>query len=81
MPALNEYQRLKDEGFVFIRITAPVDLRIERAKKAGDAFELADLDHPTELAVDSFEVDYEVENVGEPEELYAKLDEIMAELI
>lgn len=77
----NEYQRLKDEGFVFIRITAPVDLRIERAKKAGDQFEIADLEHPTELAVDSFEVDYEIENVGEPEELYEKLDEIMAELL
>lgn len=29
----NEYKRLKDEGFVFIRITAPAELRIERAKK------------------------------------------------
>ncbi|MGO4897504.1 dephospho-CoA kinase [Bacillus sp. GM2] len=77
----NEYQRLKDEGFVFIRITAPVELRIERAKKAGDAFELADLEHPTELALLDFEVDYEITNDGTIDELYAKLDALMAEVL
>ncbi|MCY9372687.1 dephospho-CoA kinase [Bacillus haynesii] len=77
----NEYKRLKDEGFVFVRITAPAELRIERAKKAGDQFDLADLEHPTELAVNSFEVNYEIDNAGKPEELYEKLDAIMAEVL
>lgn len=76
-----EYARVRKEGFTTIRITAPEDIRIERAKKRGDEFDLADLEHPTELAVDHFEVDHEIENAGEPEELYAKLDEIMAEVL
>lgn len=56
-------------------------ISVLNAQKAYDQFEIADLEHPTEIAVDSFEVDYEIENVGETEELYAKLDAIMAEVL
>lgn len=76
----NEYNRLRAEGFKIIRITAPEDLRIERARKAGDDFDLAALKHPTELALLDFEVDYEITNDGTIDELYAKLDALMADL-
>lgn len=77
----NEYARLRAEGFKIIRITAPEELRIERARKAGDEFDLAALNHPTELALLDFEVDYEITNDGTIDELYAKLDALMAEVL
>jgi len=75
-----EYERLKAEGFVLIRITAPDHVRIERAKAAGDAFSAEDLAHSTELAVDDFEVDYEIVNDGALVDLYEKFDAVMAEV-
>ncbi|WP_416415595.1 dephospho-CoA kinase [Bacillus velezensis] len=77
----NEYDRLRAEGFTIVRITAPAELRIERARKAGDDFDLAALDHPTEKALQTFEVDYEIVNDGTYEQLYAKLDALAAELL
>jgi hypothetical protein len=76
----NEYDRLRAEGFVFIRINADDELRIKRALEAGDDFTVHDLAHETELLVDSFDVDYEVDNNGTTPELYEQIDAIMREL-
>jgi len=76
----NEHDRLRAEGFVFIRINADDELRIRRALEAGDDFTVHDLAHETELLVDSFDVDYEVDNNGTTSELYAQIDAIMNEL-
>jgi hypothetical protein len=76
----NEYDRLRTEGFVFVRINADDELRIKRALEAGDDFTVHDLAHETELLVDSFDVDYEVDNNGTTTELYAQLDVIMTAL-
>ena len=76
----NEYARLKDAGFVFIRINADDELRIQRALEAGDDFTVHDLAHETELLIDSFDVDYEIDNNGTTSELYAQIDAIMNEL-
>ncbi|MEX5835865.1 dephospho-CoA kinase [Bacillus velezensis] len=77
----NEYDRLRVEGFTIVRITAPEELRIERARKAGDDFDLAALDHPTEKALQTFEVDYEIVNDGTYEQLYAKMDALMEAML
>jgi dephospho-CoA kinase len=76
----NEYDRLRAAGFKFIRINADDELRIKRALEAGDDFTVHDLTHETELLVDSFDVDYEVNNNGTTPELYAQLDAIMTAL-
>ncbi|MHA7962852.1 AAA family ATPase [Paenibacillus sp. CAU 1782] len=77
----NEYTRCRREGFVIIRVKAKSALRIHRAATGGDTFKLADLTHETESHVDGFAVDYEITNDGTLDELYAKVDEIMAELL
>ncbi|QYG88323.1 deoxynucleotide monophosphate kinase family protein [Bacillus atrophaeus] len=77
----NEYNRLRAEGFTIVRITAPTELRIERARKVGDDFDLKALEHSTELALQSFEVDYEITNDGTVEQLYAKLDALMGAIL
>lgn len=76
----NEYDWCKRNGFVIVRVTAPDEIRLERAKQAGDIFEADDLAHETESYVDSFEVDYEIVNDGSLDELYAKVDELVAKL-
>ncbi|MCY7439416.1 dephospho-CoA kinase [Bacillus altitudinis] len=73
-----EYERARAEGFKILRITAPHETRFDRAERRGDKFKAADLGHPTETALDHFEVDYEVANDGTLDDLYARLDEIMA---
>jgi len=73
-----EYERARAEGFKILRITAPYETRFDRAKRRGDKFKAADMDHPTETALDHFEVDYEVANDGTLDDLYARLDENMA---
>lgn len=72
-----EYERLREEGFTIIRITAPDDIRRQRAEQAGDCFTADDFAHETESHVDGFEVDFDVVNDGSVEELKAKVDTIM----
>ncbi|MGQ0416340.1 hypothetical protein ACT4UL_13785 [Bacillus sp. HC-TM] len=76
----NEYQRLKDESFVIIRVNSSVDLRISRAEKAGDVFTEADLEHETENHIDTFKVDYEINNIGTIGEMYEQFDAIMRDI-
>ncbi|ANS49296.1 hypothetical protein BM86_08405 [Bacillus thuringiensis] len=76
----NEYRCLKDEGFVIIRVNSSDDLRIGRAEKAGDIFTEADLAHETESHIDTFEVNYEINNNGELIQLYDQFDVIMRDI-
>ncbi len=77
----NEYEWARKSGFTVIRVTAPDVLRIERARRAGDNFTEADLEHETEQNIDSYEVDYEIINDGSLGELKAKVDEVLADII
>lgn len=77
----NEYERLRAEGFVIIRVNASDETRIQRMIDAGDTFDERDLTHETELYSDGFAVDYEIENNGSLAELHAKVDEIMSEIM
>jgi dephospho-CoA kinase len=76
----NEYARLRTEGFVIIRVNASDETRIQRMIDAGDTFDDGTLTHETEQHVDSFAVDYEIDNNGSLAELYAQVDEIMADI-
>src|SRR5690625_1725156 len=77
----NEYEWARANSFVIIRINAPDELRIERARAVGDDFDIADLTHETERHVDTFAVDYEVNNSGDIRDLERQIDEIMTELL
>lgn len=73
----NEYQWLREEGFIIIRVNASDDLRIDRTHSAGDIFTESDLKHETESHIDTFKVDYEINNLGSIGEMYDQFDAIM----
>lgn len=69
---LNEAERLKAAGYVLIRVEAPEALRIHRAVTSGDRFNLRDLTHGTETALDDYSADFTVVNdAGLPEPVRA----------
>lgn len=76
----SEIERCRTEGYVIIRVKAPSALRIHRAIESADKFAMSDLTHDTESHVDSFAVDYELENGGTLAELYTQVDAIMADV-
>jgi dephospho-CoA kinase len=76
----NEVDWCRANGFTIIRVTAPEDVRIGRAIKAGDDFCENDLEHSTELEIDNFTVDYSVENNGTVDDLKAKIDAVLEDI-
>jgi dephospho-CoA kinase len=76
----NEYEWARANGYTIIRVTAPDEDRLFRAKLAGDDFNEADLEHETESHIDGFTVDFEIINDGSVDELKRKIDEVLAKI-
>jgi dephospho-CoA kinase len=76
----NEYEWARANGYTIIRVTAPDEDRIARAKIAGDDFNEADLVHETESHTDGFAVDYEIVNAGTVDDLKRKIDTVLAQI-
>lgn len=77
----NEFDACRREGYAIIKVVASEELRIQRAKEAGDRFNPEDFLHETETFVSQVAADYIVVNNGSKEELYAQFDKIMDELL
>lgn len=74
----NEYEWAKANGFTIVKVTAPRDVRIERAQSLSDAFELNHLTHETESHIEGFAADYEIDNDGNVSQLWAKVDTVIS---
>lgn len=77
----NEYEALKERGFVFIRVNASPEVREARMIARGDIFKKEDMNHHTESFYDSFECDYSIDNNGTPDELYEQLDGVISSIL
>lgn len=76
----NEYKLCTEAGFLPIRVTSDLDLRIDRAiKRDGHYPNTALWEGHSETGADDFEY-YEIENNGTLEDLYKKVDEYMIQL-
>lgn len=76
----NELDWCRANGFTIVRVTASDDVRIARAQRSKDVFDYEDLTHPTELEIDTFDVDYEISNDGEYADLVAEVERLVAAL-
>ena len=74
---LNELERLRKEGFIIIKVTAPEELRLQRILESGDVFNPEVLHHETELQVDEVNPDIEIINDGTLEELKDKVQKML----
>jgi len=76
----NEIKWLKDNGFTLVKVEASEALRKQRAKREGDDVTGEQFEHRTEQFVDNVAVDYIIVNDGTLDELYRKVDEVMAKI-
>lgn len=76
----NEYDWLKANGFIVIKVETEAEIRIERMKASGDKFDAQSLVHPVELKIRSLKYDYLITNNTTLEDLYAQVDNVLDEL-
>ncbi|MEW9673998.1 hypothetical protein [Ammoniphilus sp. 3BR4] len=76
-----EAETYREEGFVLIRINASEDTRIRRMKALGEEVNEKILNHETEMHVDSLKVDYEIDNNGSEEALFAQIDRMVQAIL
>lgn len=71
----NEYEMLKNNNFIFIRIKRNINEYVEGA--------LNDLQskHQSEILLDNYKFDYYIDNDGTIEDLYKKIDSILLNLL
>lgn len=69
----NEYWALKEQGFVFVQITADRDRRVMRLRANGKLQDEAQLEHVSETSLDKLPMDYRIRNIGTQEEFYDEL--------
>lgn len=77
----NEYEWAKENGFTIVRVSAEEEVRIQRMRDSGDEFDPESLNHKTEIYIDDFDVDYEIENNGTLEDLESKIVELIEKVL
>lgn len=77
----NEYQALKDKGFVIIRVVSDTELRVARSLSSNDKFDIEHLYHETEYILDGYSPDYVLTNNGTLEELTHTTETLLLELL
>jgi dephospho-CoA kinase len=77
----NEYRRLKELGYVIIRVESSIQSRFERMMALGDVFNENDLSDGTETVLDSYDVDFTIVNDCDFSMLSEQIDLILAQLL
>lgn len=76
----NEYDMLKELGFIFIQVDASETTRIERCKANNDSFKVETLRSHTEMVMDGFKSDYLILNEYGFKELEISIRNVLAEI-
>lgn len=70
----NEAKRLREMGFILIKVIACPEVRKQRAIEAGDNFNEGDLSHSTEIVLHDCPYDFLIENSLDMDNLQQQVD-------
>ncbi|QMS41924.1 kinase [Bacillus phage Bolokhovo] len=73
----NEYDFLKSQGFVFVRVDTLKSIRVSRMLELGETVSPEYLNGETESTLDSFEPDYVITNNGTPKDFANEITELV----
>lgn len=73
----NEYEECFRRGYTMIKVHCDDEMRIKRILEKNDNFNPKDLQHETELHIDTFDYDYIIENNGTLVDLCMKFESIV----
>lgn len=73
---MNEAEYLKAQGYVLVKVETDEAIRLQRIKDSGDDYTEEDLNHETELAVDTLPYDVLITNNGTVEELNRQVEKL-----
>jgi hypothetical protein len=73
----NEYDFLKAQGFIFVRVDALKSIRVERMLELGETVSPEYLNNETENTLDGFEPDYVIKNNGTPDDFAREITELV----
>jgi hypothetical protein len=76
----NEYMDLASHGFIFVRIEAPEDARIERLQYSGKFQSLDQLHDVTETAIDHLPAQFTIQNDGSAQDFNRALEDLALKL-
>lgn len=78
---VNEFDYCVQNGFVMIRVECPTVLRLQRLENLSEEVDETAINFPTETELDNHIFDYQINNNGSLEDLYAKVREVMQDII
>lgn len=73
----NEYEFLKSQGFVFVRVDTLKSIRIARMIDLGETVSQEYINGETEITLESFEPDYVITNNGTPKDFANEITELV----
>lgn len=76
----NEYQWLKENGFIIVKVETEPEIRIQRMKDSGDNFDFQSLVHPVEQQIKHLPYDYLITNNTTIEDLRVQVADMIAEI-
>lgn len=76
----HEYDALLEAGFTIVRVNTKPHIRKQRIISSGERFDQEAFQHDTEKHVREFEVDYELNNNGTPDQLLEQVDAMIQDI-
>jgi dephospho-CoA kinase len=76
----DELEKVVEEGFCILKVQSNPEIIMKRIEERRDKFNLSDLNHHSETALDEFPYDFLLENNGSFEELYEQVDQVIKNL-
>jgi dephospho-CoA kinase len=77
----NELELVRGKyGGVIVKVTAPLEVRIERMRERGDKFDPSFMNHPSEVFAREVEADFVIDNGGALADTVAQIEDLLRKI-